>query len=334
MQEQGAAVLSQHRNNPDRFEGAFRPPGIAGHWPQDEYLADGGDDRSKVRVYDDWSVRGLDMEDTVAHFDTVDGRVLVEPSNRVHIYAPRFGSVRKIQGPVLNGQRTFVSGTEGQLALATGRVNVPLGFTEQETGAFQAKTRVIPGGAASRNVPGGMQRDEGLGSYGGVDAPMVFGRLLALAHLGDAQLAYLAQGAAAARGWQGTEGVKVRINQLAAMSVSDQKSPAEIFVIDEGEDRAELRLIKVASKKSAQPGDRVEFTIRFDNLGNKPIGNVTILDNLATRLELISGTAQSSLKAGFVVEPNVEGSSVLRFEITDPLMPGEFGIVQFECVIR
>ncbi|MDR3109964.1 MAG: hypothetical protein LBU65_09825 [Planctomycetaceae bacterium] len=312
----------------------FRPQGVAGFWPQDEYLADGGDDRSKVRVDSDWNVRGLESEDTVAHFDTVDGHTLVTSSNRIHIYAPRFGSVRKVQGSVLSGQRTFVSGTEGQLSPVTGRANVPVGFTEQETITQQTRSRVAAGGTAMHKTTSGMQRDEGLGSYSGADILMVYNNLMTSNKISDAQIVYLASASASARAWQGSEGLKVRINQLATMSMSEQKNAAEIFVVTDGEKKSQLKLIKVASKKSAQPGEKVEFIIRYENIGNAPIGNVTILDNLTTRLELIPNTVQSSLKAGFVVEPNQAGSSTLRFEITAPLLPNQFGVVKFECVVR
>ncbi|MEK6250037.1 MAG: hypothetical protein N2C12_17770, partial [Planctomycetales bacterium] len=75
----------------------WSPPGISGPWPTDEYLCDGGDKGVPVRVRKDWTVEGLHMEDTIAHFDTLDGRRVVEPSNQVCIYAPRFGSVRRVE---------------------------------------------------------------------------------------------------------------------------------------------------------------------------------------------------------------------------------------------
>src|SRR5690606_27745634 len=37
-----------------------------------------------------------EQEDTVAHYDTVDGRTFITPSNQVCIYAPRFGVVRRV----------------------------------------------------------------------------------------------------------------------------------------------------------------------------------------------------------------------------------------------
>ncbi|MEX0641088.1 MAG: hypothetical protein WD468_00225, partial [Pirellulales bacterium] len=69
--------------------GAFVGPG-------DEYLCDGGDFHSPAGVRADWTIDGLDQEDAIAHYDTLDGRVVVTPSNRVCIYAPRFAAVRRV----------------------------------------------------------------------------------------------------------------------------------------------------------------------------------------------------------------------------------------------
>ena len=43
----------------------WAPPGIRRPWPYDEYLFDGGDQNTQVVVDSDWTVRGLDSEDTV-----------------------------------------------------------------------------------------------------------------------------------------------------------------------------------------------------------------------------------------------------------------------------
>ncbi len=82
---------------------------------RDEYVYDGDDRNKKVQVDRDWNIYGLDTEDTIGHFDTLDGRRLVTPSNRVAIYAPRFGAVRKIAG------------------LVNAQSNVPVGAMEEKT---------------------------------------------------------------------------------------------------------------------------------------------------------------------------------------------------------
>ena len=80
--------------------------------------------------------------------------------------------------------------------------------------------------------------------------------------------------------------------------------------------------------------DAVAFTIRFDNIGNQTIHDVAILDNLSTRLEYLPGTAQSSVDAQFVAQPNEGGSAVLRWQLAKPLDPGKGGVVRFTCRVR
>src|SRR5262249_60061021 len=46
-----------------------------------------------------------------------------------------------------------------------------------------------------------------------------------------------------------------------------------------------LRIVKLADKSIAPPGEVVTFTIRFDNIGDRPVSDVTIMDNLTPRLE-------------------------------------------------
>jgi uncharacterized repeat protein (TIGR01451 family) len=90
----------------------------------------------------------------------------------------------------------------------------------------------------------------------------------------------------------------------------------------------------LASCGHALPGEEVEFTLRFDNVGEQVIGNVTIVDNLSTRLEYIPESAKSSVDANFVTEPNKSGSTILRWEIKDPVEPGEGGILRFRVKVR
>ena len=76
--------------------------------PPDEYLCDGGDFGLPAAVRADWSVDGLEQEDAIAHYDTLDGRVVVTPSNRVCVYAPRFAAVRRVVNLLAHERRQLV----------------------------------------------------------------------------------------------------------------------------------------------------------------------------------------------------------------------------------
>lgn len=335
LAEKGATIIEERRNGREEFQGAWRPERVAGFWPQIEYLVDGGDDGAKVYVEEDWTVHNLETEDTIAHFDTLDGRTVVEPSNRVHLYAPRFAAVRKVDGILNNDQITALSGTSSQLALHVDRNKEKIGFAAQEAKTGYARTRDQLGGLGTRHFSAGADGAQNLGVYGAFESVMLYSNWLRQQSVGAAELLHLAEGSAGARAWQGGESVKVKMNSMAPVIASSEEGAESFFQIEEDESKSsKLRLIKVASKKTAQPGETVQFTLRFDNVGNQPIGNVTIIDSLTTRLEFLPGTAKSSLDSGFVVEPNDAGSFILRFEITAPLQPGQFGVVQFECRVR
>ena len=309
------------------------PPGVSRPWPRDEYLEDGGDRRVQTRVGRDWRLQGLDTEDTIAHFDTLDGRTLVEPSNRVCIYAPRFSAVRKVLG---------VDGYEIRENLV--RYDVPLevqvrnevldpGTTAQHLQAqSQINTKTLRN--QQRNIPG----VAAVNSAGIIEA---LNREKLLTHRRDqedvtfhhAAEPMLAKRIEDAIIWTEDEGVQVTINNRSAGVVNIKSSAQAVYGIGhEGTPR--LKIIKMASTDVAVPGTIIEFTLEFHNVGTEVIGNVTIVDNLTTRLEYVSGSQECSLASNFDTEPNVGDSLVLRWEVTDPLAIGKGGIIKFKCLVR
>ena len=109
---------------------------------------------------------------------------------------------------------------------------------------------------------------------------------------------------------------------------------AETVLVEKPEGKPELRIVKVASVKEALPGDIIEFTLRFDNVGNETIGNVTLLDHLSPRLEVIDGSAECNVEAEFFVTEQDRGTQIFRAEIVEPLPAGQGGIVRFKCRVR
>jgi len=314
--------------------GPWQPPGIAGAWPQDEYLADGGDDGYQAVVGPEWEVRGLEPEDTIAHFDTLDGRRLVEPSNRVHIYSPRFGAVRQVVSLRQNEEMTYSAGIHAPTKLVQ---------HEETQVAYSRQQQVVAEGQLGRNVVNVCRTRQGDGALSTAVGPRSFQDAflpfedLAIIRQGifeTAEMAFLAQGVDAAIAWSHVQAVQVILDRERATEAISDQSAETIFVVNDQPAKPRLRLIKVASKQLANPGETVDFTLRFDNVGNQPIGNVTIIDNLSSRLEYVPDTAQCSVTATFVPQPSSSGSLVLRWEITDPLRPGEGGIARFRCRVR
>jgi uncharacterized repeat protein (TIGR01451 family) len=319
---------------PEMVTGPWAPPGLATPWPQDEYLRDGGDRGVGVQVQPDWIVNGLEPEDAVAHYDTLDGRTVVEPSNRVHLYAPRFSAVRLVTSVIEDHQ---IEGTQG--------VAQPLHLVrldQQQIPASSLRQEQLLRAEATRSL-NAYRLKQGDGLISNALLPWQFqDKFLAFEDLSiirqgvylAAEKAQLSQRIEAAVVWTLDQGVQVILDgQRASEAIGDQRVEA-VYTVDDRRGPDKLRVIKVASTNVAVPGDTVDFTLRFDNVGDQLIGNVTLIDNLTNRLEYVDGTAQSSRAGNFLTERNEVGSLVLRWEITDPLKPGEGGVVRFRCRVR
>ena len=341
LKEAGASVIERRQQQQQLAvrTHSWRPP----HQPPtapggraSEYLVN-GDDTGKPVFVEDWTVHNLSAGNTVAHFDTLGGQIVVEPSNRIHIYAPRFAAIRKIEGLLQEGQITALVNKQSQQTLGLSRTASQPTLTEQEARTQYSRTRDQLHGIEGQRRGAGVENTQNLIGYSNfqiVDSDSIFLLQRTFGLEGTAQ-AQLARGAANARAWMGSEGLTVQINELAPMSATGIEGAAAYFQIEDEQSRSsKLRLIKVASKDAASPGEIVEFTLRFDNIGNQLIGNVTILEDLTGRLEFLPGTAVASLKSGFVPQPNSSGGFTLRFEIIDPLAPGGFGVIKFQCQVR
>jgi uncharacterized repeat protein (TIGR01451 family) len=301
--------------------------------PSDEYLCDGGDFGLPAGVRADWSVDGLEQEDAVAHYDTLDGRVIVTPSNRVCIYAPRFAAVRRVEGVVAHERRQLPDVEVLDEPLAAAGENQPVATATQRHATLINRAERPPLLFRVRQQPG---------ELGGAQAVIeaynslpVYANLeiIRTGQVDGSEQAELERGVQAAVTWSSDQAVQVVFENKQAVAAVGLRQPGVVYMTSEP-NSPKLRLVKLASTSHALPGEEVEFTLRFDSVGDQVIGNVTIVDNLATRLEYVPDSAQSSVAANFSAVPNGAGSSVLRWEISDPLEPGDGGVLQFTVRVR
>jgi len=301
--------------------------------PSDEYLCDGGDYGAPVGVRADWSVEGLDEEDAVSHYDTVDGRVVVTPSNRVCIYAPRFAAVRRVVSPIVHEQPLFVNAileeeqparaTETQpVAASLQRHAVAINLGERPPSLFRQRQQA--GGL--ENLLATMDAYNSLGAYANLE-------IIRTGEVSNAEKALVEKAMLSAVTLTGIEAPQVVFGVKMAQGLDSVRQPGIVYQTDEP-NAPRLRLLKLASCGNAQPGEEIEFTLRFDNIGDQVIGNVTIVDNLSTRFEYVAESALSSVDANFQTKPNDTGSLILRWEIKDPVEAGEGGILRFRVKIR
>lgn len=303
-------------------------------WPLDEYLFDGGDKNRKARIGVDFSVQGVDIEDTIVHFDTLEGERKVSETNRVPIYAPRFAAIQKKYGISVahqNEQFADVANKEGMLRGRT--TDIPTTSTQQyqlrgaqsskSSSMFRDHTRGLP-------ISGNVLASEFVGSLKLYEDFQI----VKLGHMKNNESLRLNIGLQAAQEWDHYAAVQVVVDNKKANVAKRIQNAQELKTYKPQPGSSKIRIVKLASKSNAKPGEVVEFTLRFDNIGTQKVGNVTVIDNLTTRLELVPQSASCSLKHDFLTQPNEKDSLLLRWEITDPLEPGQGGIVRFKCVVR
>jgi len=301
--------------------------------PSDEYLCDGGDFGSPAGVRADWKIEGLEPEDAVSHYDTDDGRVLVTPSNRVCIYAPRFAAVRRVVQVAENEQPVFVNATLEEVAPAKAAKTLPPISAKQRHAVAVDLGQRPPSLFRQREQAGGLENLQAtmdaftsLGAYANLE-------IIRTGEVSTAEKARVERAMEAAIKLTGVQAPQVAFGVKMAQAEIGVRQPGLVYQTS-GPTSPRLRLIKLASTGNALPGEEVEFTLRFDNIGDQVIGNVTIVDSLATRFEYVPGSAKSSVDADFITESNDADSLVLRWEIKEPVKPGEGGVLRFTVKVR
>lgn len=308
---------------------------LADFYP-DEYVFDGGDRNNNAAMHSS-SRSGLDTEDTVAAFVDHTGTAKTTPSNRVAVYAPRFGSVRTVTGLVADTKVDRAAGAKDSLAvgnLKTGRAAQENTHGTQISGLARRervdgmKGSTPPLQSKGTDVAGQNRKvDEGQEGRSYSSPGML--------HRNDRFVqSELIQNAIA---WTRDEFPIISASTVNASEVTAKfKVQQTVGVKDERETAGNIHIVKLADRDVAQSGDVVTFTIRFTNTGDFDVYDVRIVDNLTPRLQYVPGSAKIDAKnPGEVsVEPNGEGSSVLTFTLDQPLKGHASGSITFEAKVK
>ena len=213
--------------------------------------------------------------------------------------------------------------------------NTGPGMAKQQIQATQEKGKMVMTQVASGQSTGELDGGLAAKAYTQDAVAAQEGSLIEGVREVDGKMsAWISEGMDRANTWTQNEELQVFIDKVgAAVSVKNESVPS-IYTVQEGDKKPQMKIYKVASSSAANPGETVDFTIFFENVGPVPVGNVVLVDNLSARLEILEDSAESSVDALFSYEPNESGSLVLRWEVTQPLSPGEKGAVKFRCVVR
>jgi uncharacterized repeat protein (TIGR01451 family) len=298
-----------------------------------EFLCDGGDAPPAARARAGDQIIGVNLEDTVARYTTERGDVHISPSNRVCVYAPRFGAVRRVTGAEL-----------GALAISTQRLLLRDGpnriDAEQPGLAVTGRDELVRSGLI-RGPDSMRARDRGV-KVENILQPQLAEDVLALLSglsivnrgiLRESDKAWINIGSEAAIVWSVDQEVVVVVaGQVAATVIRDQA--ARELVIYELADAGRLRVCKLADRRDALPGEIVTFILRIDNVGESPLHNIVLTDSLTTRLEYVPESQTSTRDADFSVQVNEGESLRLTWKFAGELQVGEGATVEFKCRVR
>ncbi len=299
----------------------------------DEYLFDGGD-RAYPITRDPYQITGLDTEDTIAQFDDDEGHTKIKKTNRVAIYAPRFGSVVMVSGP---NSDTLVDKIHGHV-VAQGGVNLRNRTVTEtqaqnlDTGRMQ--TRLRANGVGTDIVTDTLNRGQGRAvSINVMNTHESLARLRN-GQMEDSLRLTQIQGMAFAEIWTRKQNPVIEGHASSASQSKTVQVQADYTGVEDNGKRGDLRLLKTADKGVAAIGDIVTFTITYENRGDRPLTKVSIIDNLTPRLEYIAESTTTDRPGKVEAEDNGEGSVILRF-ILDEALPGRTkGTVTFQARVR
>ena len=302
----------------------------------DEYICDGGD-RGAPAGYVAGQRSGFDTEDTVAKYKDHAGDARTSPSNRVCVYAPRFGSVRNVTGLQADTKVDKAAGAKDSQGIG----NIKTGNAAQEN-----VHDTILSGLGSRSRVDGMEsatpamqarRTDSLEQNRKVDEGHEGRHYSSYGSMERHQGSVLQQQIQNAIAWTRDQYPVLTASTTNASNITAVfKVQQTVGLEDERKSKGNIRVVKLADHDMAQSGDTILFTIRFENTGDFDVYDVSIVDNLTPRLEYLSGTAEidGQHPGEVIVEDNGEGSSILTFSLDEALKGHDRGEITFEARVR
>lgn len=310
------------------------PPSQAYH---DEYIFDGGD-RAYPIHYPGGYREGLDTEDTIAEFEDHTGESHYRPSNRVAVYAPRFGAIETVTGPGIDIKVDKAAGAREVRGIDALHERKSLEANIANTPATGLRTREGASGVemsqnAFQNYKAQPVVQTTKIDQGFLNTRALGPNLLAMTDLFETSVRIAGPVSANQGTLLGQAQSTVQATQTYAMF-----KVQSVLGTDKSSRKGDLKITKRASAAVAKSGDTITFTLLFRNIGDRPISSVRIIDNLTPRLVYIDGTAQVDIPGGAAgnlsVLPNKEGSQILEFTLDEPLKGQTTGKITFDTQVR
>jgi len=95
-------------------------------------------------------------------------------------------------------------------------------------------------------------------------------------------------------------------------------------------------IIKAVDKAQALPGDTLMYSINYENLGDEPISQVEVIDEVpiyTTYQSSVCGALPSGFTNCSITAPTIGTRGTIRWVFTGVLQPGESGTVSYKVLI-
>jgi uncharacterized repeat protein (TIGR01451 family) len=341
----GMVLYPGEKALPPQPGGHLLVPPAHGH---EECLRDGGDRGTPAHFEPGGRLQGLDPADNVAEYTDSQGRRRLAITNTVCLCVPRFVVVRHLLPPAGYDRVLHLAGVQGEREPEQLASRQPPRRVRQVEEAELIRRRTPPAANVVVQVPIRITGVQVLQATELVLGPAELIGTAAVVTLTAEQKARLARQVQLAVELSRSVGPRElvagqpgprAVGQVVGLGqVVGWLETREVVYICPEEQPAlpeqPLQVLKWASTHQAQIGDVVTFYIKYSNLGGRPIHNIAVSDSLTARLEYVPGSARSDREAVFVTQENEAGSLILRWEIQNPLPPGERGVVSFQARVR
>jgi uncharacterized repeat protein (TIGR01451 family) len=299
----------------------------------DEYLLDGGD--RNFPVHDTPGHReGLDTEDAVAEFVDQTGKHHILPTNRVAIYSPRFGVVATELG-LEAGVNVAHLASANDLARGEGLRNRTVTVNQaQRMPSLSVKVRTRASGMDTQALVLGIHQQLILSENRELAGSLEDVQNVVAPQMRSAERARIARERQAAIAWTRSEYPVIAASLEGAQQVVVKFAVNELVGVEDRRKPGRLEIVKLADRQTALPGEFVNFRIEYENVGDRELTEVRVIDNLTPRLEYVADTASSSRAAVLDISDNGEGSVILTWSLKEPLKGKTKGVVTFKAKVR
>lgn len=299
----------------------------------DELLCDGGDKGPKA-THEGEKLAGVGVEDTVAEFVDDQGQKHIQPSTQACVYAPKFGSVSSATQPQEGSTVAKALGHQDEMKSAGFEAKVVIDQKVQTDEPQGMLMRSRPSGLEGQAVEDHLHQNVKTESHVRLTNAFEDFRFIREGQLDRAGSSVVALGVTAAQEWADGRRPIIIAHDQAGQVVQGRFTAQDYTGVEDRRTPGELTLVKVADKGSAHPGDVITFTIRFDNVGDRELFGVRLVDNLSPRLAYVEGSVSSNLDGQIDVDENGFGGKMLSFTFDQPLKGHTGGYVTFQCSVR